>query len=111
VSLSESFIAKGDYGVDACGATRGDEARQQSDDRQQAGDAGKSERVGGANSEKGGQEPREGQRREKSESDAEKHEARPLCQHEAQNIAALGAERDANAELLGRWVTLKAIKP
>src|ERR1700694_1636668 len=97
-----SFVAERDDGVHASGAARRDEARQQSDKRQQASDAGKGERVGGADTEKqGSQEARESERGENADGHAQERKACPLCKHEAQNIAALSAESDANAEFLG----------
>jgi len=59
VGLRKSFIAQGHQGVDACGTASGDEAGEQSDNREQTRHSGKSERVGGANAEKQrAQEPR-----------------------------------------------------
>jgi hypothetical protein len=101
-ALQDLFVAQGDDGVDAGGAAGGNEARQQSDGGEQAGDAGKGERVGDTDTKQhAGQEPRKGQGRKHAESDAEKRETSALGEYETQDVAALGAKRDANAEFLG----------
>src|SRR6266446_5961931 len=96
------LVAEGYDGVDAGGAAGGDEAGQQSDKREQGGDAGEGERVGGADAEKkAGQEARDPERSSDSQDKTEKRQARSLTENEAEDIAALGAKSDADAKFLG----------
>src|SRR5712664_2200772 len=96
------FVAEGYDGVDAGGTTGGDEASQQGDESEQGGDAGKGERVGGADAEeKAGQEARDRQGGGNSQCEAEQRQTSSVTQDEAEDIPALGAEGNADAEFLG----------
>src|SRR6266852_2002774 len=96
------LVAEGYDGVDAGGAAGGDEAGQQGDKREQGGDAGEGERVGGADAEeKASQETRDRQGGGNSQNEAEQRQTSSVTQDEAEDIAALGAEGDADAEFLG----------
>src|SRR2546427_6020057 len=101
-NLPTLFVAEGYDGVDAGGAAGGDEAGQQGDAREQGGDTGESERVRGADAEKqAGQEARDRQGGGNSQCEAEQRQTGSVTQDEAEDIAALRAEGDADAEFLG----------
>src|SRR5712692_7540575 len=96
-----SFVAEGYDGVDAGRSAGRDEAGQQSDQREQGGNAGEGERVRGADAEKkASQEARDPERSSDSQDKTEKRQAGSLAEDEAEHIAALGAEGDADAKFL-----------
>jgi hypothetical protein len=99
--LSPLFVAKGYYGVDPRGPTSGNVASSQCDEGEQERNNRKCEGICCTGAiEQCGHKPSHGERGHNSEAGAEKREAGSLAQHEAENIAAPRAKREANPEFL-----------
>src|ERR1700676_1350725 len=100
--LPGSLVAKGDEGVGAKGAARGNVVREERDDAESDGNHEEGLRVARANAEeKMGKVAREGEGSGNAEGGAHEGEAGALAENEAKDVLVLRAEGDANADFVG----------
>src|SRR5436305_14911383 len=97
-----SFVAQSDDGIYARCPASGDVAGCQGHDGEQDGDGGEIEGIGGADAiEQRTQEARQDECGCESRGNSEQSKREALFQNEAQDIGALSAEREANADFTG----------
>src|SRR6266849_8164883 len=102
LAARELFVAQGDDGVDAHGASRGYVAGDERDAAEQNRDTEERERIVGADAiDQGGDEASETERSGQADADADKCYAHALAEDHTKNVGGGSAKRDADADFVG----------